>query len=535
MTTPAHTPEATLHKPPNAHHRIGIIDLGTNTFHLMIIDIIDPHRHVVQEKFKIPVKLGEGGITKQFISEAPFQRGIDALIQFRRVLDGHGVADVYAFATSAIRGATNGPAFVQTAMEESGIDIKVINGNEEAALIYQGVKSGIHLPNGHDSLIVDIGGGSVEFIVAEPAMPKLFRSTQLGAARLIELVAPSDPITPAQIQKTEALIKDGLGDLLEELRQFDIQTIIGSSGSFETIGALVAAEDAHKFTLANLNNFRCSAARVQDIHHELVSKSRAERLQMKGMEDMRVDMIVMGSILVNVLVRALQPQHILISTFAMKEGILKRHLKATRKSLRQTGDEQREAREQIIRALAKKYDAPVEHCTQVSKLARELLGQLQHPKPLPDGSEELIHYGALLYPVGLFVSRSGYHKHGQYIINKSNLRGFSSEEILIISNLVRYHRKSLPNNDHMHFNVLSNTQKEQLEKMAGILRLAIALDRATNGAVQRVELDYDDSRPSDIRLSVYGKEDLALEVDSAKKDRALFERAFGVSLEIAQG
>ncbi len=533
-TQTQHTTEldAAPSKPRNDHHRIGVIDLGTNTFHLMIIDIIDTHRHIIQEKFKIPVKLGEGGITKNFISEAPFERGIEALKQYRKILDGHEVEDVYAFATSAIRGASNGPEFVDTALRETGIEIKVINGNEEAALIYQGVKSGVNIPTNGDSLIVDIGGGSVEFIVAEPAMAKLFRSTQLGAARLIEQVDPDDPITGDQIAQTEALIHQGMDGLLEELRQFDIQTIIGSSGSFETVGALVAAEDASKFTRSNPNNFVFPAERIQDIHRELISKSRDERLRMKGMEAMRVDMIVMGSILINLLVEELKPKEILISTFAMKEGILKRHLKSTRKSIRLTEDEQREAREKVIRALAKKFDAPLDHCEQVSALAKQILEQMQHPKPLPEGSEELIHYGALLYPIGLFVSRSGYHKHGQYIINNSNLRGFSSEESLMISNLVRYHRKSLPNKEHMHFNVLSSSQKEQLEKMAGILRLAIALDRATNGAVQGVQLNSDESKPSEIELIVHGDDDLSLEVDSVSKHRELFERAFGVQLEV---
>ncbi|HHG85487.1 MAG TPA: phosphatase, partial [Bacteroidetes bacterium] len=238
---------------------LAIIDLGTNTFHLLIVEIDDRDDYRITDKHKEPVKLGEGGITAGKIGEKAFSRGIKALKKFRKLIDSHHAGEVKAFATSAIRGASNGQAFLKAARKEAGIDIKIINGNEEASLIFEGVRNGVQLPVDENALIMDIGGGSVEFIVSRDGQAQLLRSLNLGAARLLEMANPSEPITPSEIKHVERVIFEQAGGLLDELKEFNLKYIVGSSGTFETVGAIVAHKNNDHLSSENLNSYRFSA------------------------------------------------------------------------------------------------------------------------------------------------------------------------------------------------------------------------------------------------------------------------------------
>ncbi|MCC6837593.1 MAG: phosphatase, partial [Bacteroidia bacterium] len=166
--------------------RIAIIDLGTNTFNILIVDV-DGNQNIKQLfQTKIPVKLGEGGINQGFIAPIPFQRGMDALIQYQLIIEEYGVDNTFAFATSAIRSARNGTDFVNIAKEKTGIEVQVISGDKEAELIYYGVRSAVNMTN-DTSLIIDIGGGSTEFIIANKDQIFWKQSFLLGAARLLEI------------------------------------------------------------------------------------------------------------------------------------------------------------------------------------------------------------------------------------------------------------------------------------------------------------------------------------------------------------
>ena len=203
-----------------ASETLAIIDLGTNTFHLIIVKIDERDDFSIQEKYKIPVKLGEGGITSGKISPASYERGLYAMKRFRKMIDSQKASRVFAFATSAIRSAENGAQFVKDVKKQARIDIKVINGNEEAALIFEGVKNGVQLPYEQDVLILDIGGGSVEFVVARENRPLLMRSLDIGAARLLEIVGGSDPMKKSDLERIHSYLHSKMDELIKELRLF---------------------------------------------------------------------------------------------------------------------------------------------------------------------------------------------------------------------------------------------------------------------------------------------------------------------------
>ena len=197
--------------------RIAVIDLGTNTFNLLIVEVSPDrsYQHIFQTK--ISVKLAEGGIHKGFIAPIPFQRGIDALKIHKETIEKYKVSNILAFATSAIRGASNGAEFVAKAKKEIDVDIQVISGDKEAEFIYYGVRSAVEM-NDQTSLIIDIGGGSTEFIIATKEKVFWKQSFLLGAARLLELFSPSDPITSKEIETITDYLQKELQPLFEANR-----------------------------------------------------------------------------------------------------------------------------------------------------------------------------------------------------------------------------------------------------------------------------------------------------------------------------
>ena len=296
--------------------KTAIIDLGTNTFNLLIVE-----GENTLSKTKIAVKLGEGGITKGFIADAPFQRGLDALKKHLQTITEYQAEQTLAFATSAIRSASNGMAFVEEAKETLGLDIQVIDGDREAELIYLGVRKALGLGE-HNNLIMDIGGGSTEFIICNKN--KLFwkQSFQLGAARLLEQFQPKDPITATDISAIEDFLETSLNPLWKALEEYPCNTLVGSSGSFDTLSEVIA----HQFyDIAILKGKTTYSFKLSDYHwlHEYLLKSTLqERLDTPGMIPMRADMIVIASVFINYLIKRQNIMAMKLSTYALKEGVL---------------------------------------------------------------------------------------------------------------------------------------------------------------------------------------------------------------------
>ncbi|MBX3101613.1 MAG: Ppx/GppA family phosphatase [Bacteroidetes bacterium] len=500
---------------------IAIIDLGTNTFHLMVI-AVEGRSYRILDKYKEPVKLGQGGITQGIIGPEAYKRGIKALQKFRKILDTRRVTHIMAFATSAVRGAANAQQFIDEALSASGIAIKIINGYEEAVLIYEGAKNGIQLPGQENVLFVDIGGGSVEFIVGDRKHPKLIRSLNIGGSRLLELLRPHDPMTPEDIARAQAYIADQLEPLLMEIQHFAIRRIVGSSGSFETLGTLVAAAEGKTLTADMVNAYQFGTEAFQQVYTQLIPTSAKERKAMPGMDASRVEMINMGCILVKYLVDHLKIQSILVSSFALKEGILftwmsEKHAANAHSTL------EINVRERAIVALAEKYQYDAPHARQVSALALSLFDQLAGLHHMGADERELLHYAAVLHDIGHFVDRSGHHKHGQYLVMNSRLPGFNSDELMLLGNLIRYHRKSLPSFEHMHYNSLYKEDKHKVMVLGGLLRLAVNLDKAHRALVTRLEVAV---KPRAIDVLIKATDEIDIELAAARESTAMLEQAF---------
>jgi exopolyphosphatase/guanosine-5'-triphosphate,3'-diphosphate pyrophosphatase len=297
--------------------RTAIIDLGTNTFHLMIVE-----GQEILFKTSIPAKIGMGGISNGVISEEGIQRALVVLRGFREVIDNQLVAseNVFATGTSAIRNAGNQEDFIQRVLDETGIKIQVISGDEEAELICQGVKHAMKIPE--TSMIIDIGGGSVEFIICNN--DKIFwkQSFEIGGQRLMDKFMKSDPISMRSVQMMDDFFREKLLPLANACHQYAPKVLIGSSGSFDTLIEMQYMKDKGQLPANDEIAFEYSLPAFYWAYDELIFKNHAERMQIPGMIELRVDMIVVAMCLIRFVIQTLDIQEIRVSSYALKEGIM---------------------------------------------------------------------------------------------------------------------------------------------------------------------------------------------------------------------
>ncbi|GAA4319087.1 hypothetical protein GCM10023149_17580 [Mucilaginibacter gynuensis] len=300
--------------------RVAVMDLGTNTFHLLIAEgTITNYHELIHEH--IAVKLGEGGINKGFIQPEAFQRGLDTMQLFQRDIEAHNVTEVRAIATSMLRNAANGTQFINEVAKLTGISIEIIDGDAEANFIYQGVKAGDCLSAGN-VLIIDIGGGSVEFILGNDEYIIWKQSFEIGAARLMDKFHKSDPIPQASIDELNNYLEDKLKDMLTAVAGYEIGQLIGSSGSFETLAEVVEQAKGRHFDLKTTKNYLFENDDLIAATDKLINSSHAERKANKAIIPIRVDMIVVASLITRFVMRKLAIGNVLMSTNSLKEGVL---------------------------------------------------------------------------------------------------------------------------------------------------------------------------------------------------------------------
>ena len=299
--------------------RLAVIDLGTNTFHLLIAESKGKDFEILY-KTNVPVKLGEGRINDNVIIPAAFERGVSTLKEFRKKIDEYQVDKVRATATSAVRSAENGKDFVRSVWEKAQISIEIITGDEEAAFIYQGVKLSGAIEQ--LALIMDIGGGSVEFILCNTEKLIWKRSYNIGAARLMQKFFKSDPISDDDQSDIINHIQNLLTDLFEICDQYKPQTLIGSAGAFETFAELIIKKNNEPVNIAGIKVYEFNYDDYTSTTLALINATHHERATMPGMIPLRVDMSVIAALITNYVMERLKIKKLKLSTYDLKMGVL---------------------------------------------------------------------------------------------------------------------------------------------------------------------------------------------------------------------
>lgn len=298
--------------------RIAIIDLGTNTFNLLIAEK-RMGRFVTLHQERIAARMGVGGINDGFITSEAIERVLNALKKFKLTIENWQVTQLTTFGTSALRSAKNGGELTKKILIETGIAVRIISGEEEAELIYLGVRTAVAL-GVSKSLIVDIGGGSVEFIIANADEMFWKKSVDIGGQRLIEKFQYHDPILPEERAQINEYLEVQLTPLLSELKKHLPETLVGSSGSFDTLSEIYCHKQGLPFPKEPETPL--TIVGFETIFDELLYKPRTERLAIPGMIEMRVDMIVVACCLIQYLLKKHLFKSIRVSAYSLKEGVL---------------------------------------------------------------------------------------------------------------------------------------------------------------------------------------------------------------------
>ncbi len=497
--------------------RVAAVDVGSNSIHMVVAEVEADGRFRVLDRAKEMVRLGGRTHNEGRLSDAAMDAGAQTLATFRTLADRLGVNRVQAVATSAVREAANGGDFIRRVKNEVGWRIKVIQGLEEARLIYLGVRHVMDLASDSPSLIVDIGGGSVELILVEEGEATWFESLKLGVARLSDRFLEEDPPPKKVLESLDTEIEAGLASfhklIKDRGRKWKVRRIVGTSGTMDNLVAMASHSDQN--TAATRNSASTiDAAAISRVRKQLSRTDRANRLEIKGLDSKRVDLIIAGACVADQIISTSGAKAVVSCNWALREGVLLDFIDRHQKGIEEV-ERYHSPRLRSVMRLARHLGETSRHGKQVAHLATRLFDQLQDDLNLAPEAKEWLEYAALLHDIGHHISHKNHHRHSHYLIVNSELHDFEPEEVEIIALIARYHRKASPKDSDPSFGALPDDRKSTVRKLSSILRVADGLDRSHFGVVKDIVVER---RKNEVIFELDGGDnDAALEIWEAQQ------------------
>ena len=500
--------------------RYAAIDIGSNSVRMMAAEVSAGETHILAQDRQV-TRLGESVFRTGRISEEAIDFLSVTLAKMAANYVRLGVIGARAVATSAVRDAGNQTEFVQRISAALGTNVEIISGAEEARLIHLGVEARWPRPK-ERTLIIDVGGGSGELIVSQNGQLLDSVSKPLGAVRLTELFLKSDPPTSDEIHRLNAYIDEKLLPFhrLHGTEKFQ-RTVVTSA----TAAAIVSAANGIARTKRDdADRSVARLAQIREIFDILVKSDLATRRKLVGIGPRRAEIVIAGAA---VFLRALELfdlKSLYYCVAGVRDGIIA-DLAARRvgRELSQLSREQRA----VAEAMAKKYGVSTKHARQVATLAHRLFELLQPVHKLPPEAGKLLESAGYLHDVGHFISDTGHHKHSAYLVANSDMPGYTDKERLTLAALCRFHRRSMPQVRHAHFQALDAESKRLVLSLVPLLRMADSLDR---GHAQRVAGLTGGLKDGAVTVQVLGEEDSDLEVWTANEAAKTFREVFGIPL-----
>jgi exopolyphosphatase/guanosine-5'-triphosphate,3'-diphosphate pyrophosphatase len=505
--------------------RVCVIDLGTNSFHAVIVDAHPNGSFQVVDRLKEMVRLGQHGLEANTLPEEAMKRGLRALKRIHLLAKGWDAHEFLAFATSAIREASNGGVFIRRVRQELGLHVRPISGEQEANLIYQGVRRAVGMPA--PTLLIDVGGGSVEFIVVARGESVFSRSLKLGAARMTERFVSTDPLSEADQAALRSHFEETLGTVFDACRAHGVRAIVGSSGTMKAL-ARVALES---WTGGGDTVFHRTFAvdTIRDALGWVLDSTADERLAHPAIDPKRVDQIGAGAVLLDtVLNRLPDVRHLKVSPNALREGMVVHFMDTNYHRIQQMAPF-RDPRRRSVHEMAYRFQWEERHAQHVAATATFLFDVCRSLYEGPARDAELLEYAALLHDVGYLLSHGTHERHSRYLIQNADLQGFRSEERLVMSLAALYHRGRRPDSTDEQYGRLSSEQQCRVRQLASLLRIAEGLDRSHFQNVVALRAQLSNRK---LNLHVATKEDPQLEVWAAEDRGVMFEEEYGRSLSV---
>lgn len=497
--------------------RVAALDLGSNSFHLLVAEVGSDGTITPVLREKVMLRLGDTVARTGGIGERA-DEVVQTLRRLRAMVDATAADEIVACATSAIRDAEDREQIVSRAARETGIEVRVISGDEEARLIFSAVRASLVLQPA-PALCLDLGGGSLELNIGDSARLAWSTSLPLGVARLTAAAVRDDPPSKGDIKRLRAAINAQLERVDAIIAGHDPQLLVGTSGTLLDLAA-VALHRRDAALPTSLNQVVVTAGEVADVHDVLVGMTNSERRGVAGLEPRRAEVVVAGSTLLLEVLDRYGMDSLTVGEWALREGMLLEA--AGRLHL----PHPRAIRRGSVLDLCRRFGWPEAHSRQVARLALSLFDQTHDLHGLGEHERELLEYGALLHDIGGHVSAHDHDHHTAYLIEHGRLRGFGPEEVALLACLGRYHRRGRPRTDFAPYEALRPDQRLVVDMLAGLLRLAHGLDHGRTGMVADVHLDLADDRAA-FTVAAHGSSDADLEVWGAARSGKQFVRAFG--------
>jgi exopolyphosphatase/guanosine-5'-triphosphate,3'-diphosphate pyrophosphatase len=506
---------------PDRVTRIAAIDIGSNSIRQLVADVSEGGIIRVVDEMKAAPRLGAGvGRTGELSAEA-MTAALEVLGRMGTLSRQLGAERIEAVATSAVRESSNGPAFLAQVRRETGLDVRVLDGEEEARLSFLSALAHFELGVGR-SVVMDIGGGSLELALSADGLLDRLATLPLGAVRMTEAFAQPDGTV-----RVKKLRKAARAALRQEapVRDWRGAQVIGSGGTFTNLAGIYLARQG-VLTAHSVHATRIPRVEVEHILDMLAGMSAEERASVPGLNPARADIIVAGLAVTAEVLARFEAKELLISRYGIREGILLDAARVT-PAVADPG----EARDRTVLDFAERchYEAP--HSHQVQKLALQLFDAVGARLGCEPGDRQILADAALLHDVGYHINYQKHHKHSYHLILHADVLGISPAEQVAIANIARYHRGALPKRKHRGFGGLDKALRERIRRLAAILRVADGFDRGHVGAVTALKVRWM-KRALRITPIPASRARMRLEMWGASRKSKLLAKLAGVPVEV---
>lgn len=510
--------------------RIAAIDIGTNSIHMVIARSTGSAGFELADREREVVQIGRGSFRSGRLRASAIRRTVESLTRLVNLARRQQVDRILCTTTAAVREARNGGSFLEAAREGAGITPRVIPAEEEGRLIYLGVKSALQLDN-RKALIVDIGGGSAQLVVATADRLIETRSAPLGALRLTECFLRSDPPARRDLLRLRRHVRRTAAEPLAAVAVLKPTRVYGSSGSIHALAELAHYEDTGR-SLTHLNGHILTRESLKRLLRRIEDLGLAEREQLHGLDPQRAEIIVPGAMVLARILDEIEVDEMTISDFGVREGLVMDYLSSHAREIHTLSDVA-DLRMRSVLQLLQKFqpeESHLRHARHVARLSLALFDGLRTRHKLNDAARDLLHFSALLHDVGAVVGYDRHAEHSSYVIRNGSLRGLSADEVEMIAMVAQYHGKARPRKRDREFRRLDRRQRPTVEWLSAMLRIAEGLDRSHYQLVQELRVLRTRDR---ISLRLTARRGTGLEVWAALRRTPLLERLIGARVRVS--
>ena len=476
---------------------VGAIDIGTNSTHLLIASIDTSLKTFsIELAEKSTTRLGEKDLVTGELTDIAIERSLETLKRFKDLADSYKVRNLLVAATSAVREAPNSFYFLDLVKKKINLDVEIISGTEEARLIYLGVLSGMKLGD-RPHVLIDIGGGSTELILADGSEAKALTSTKIGAVRLKREFISKEPLSIRNREFLNAFIQGSLESAVDKIsRRIPLGStpvMVATSGTAMAIGNLILNDKSNSKT--KLHGLKISKELVDQQVEKLLKIAPQEIKKLTSLSDRRAEIIVPGILIMQITMQMMKTKEVVLSERALREGLvvdwmLRKGYLEDRFSL------QGNIRKSTVLHQAKRFGVDSSRAEKVAQYALTLYDNTYGVLHTDNGEgRELLWAAAILHSCGQHINLSSYHKHTWYLIRHGELLGYSQAEHFMVAAIARYHRKGFPKKRHEAWQSLGDrVQREIVSQMSILLRLATSLDRRPEPIIASIKVKVDDRK-----------------------------------------